>query len=377
MYDIGKLEKKANNTLRDLSEAGKVLLDNTLNDVQHIANGAAGCLAEWDSVRLRVAHRAIEYFTTIQRILIEAELLPVELIQKVWEQVSGQLERDPNPQVYALWNPKQAVWEGATPNLESLPADYNNFHIEASGTIFIHGKDYQSDPKEAYEFYVNYAKELNLYKNFHTIQDVFLVCYDTKITDEADTIIRKGFETVLGTTITGSAPNMFAAVLWRELERRATLTGDFLFPLLKRMREAKGAYGAVTHSLGCFTLAHVANRLVNVLPDGNRLRSWHCMAPALPANAFTGTGIFKDAPLISDGTTVWYSHIDSILSTAYIYANGYPAMGQTGCLESANSVENIDVTQFVGPVHNVQEIAGTPGYFTLVAPKLKEKLGIH
>lgn len=373
MFDLGKLELKANKTLHDLTEAAKGFVDNTQSDIQLIADAAAGCLAELDHVRLRVTHRAIEYYTAVQRMLIDDELLPVELIQKVWEQVSGQLEHDPKPQIYALWNPKEAVWEGAEPRLEPVPEDWNNFHIESTTYLFIHGKDYRSDPKEAYEFYVRFAKEVNLYKESHTIEDVFLVSYDTKITDEAETIIRKGFETVLATMVTGSAPNLFLAVLWRELERRATVTGDFLLPLLKRMREGKGSYGAVTHSLGCFTFAHAAKRLISEQPEGHGLNFWYCMAPALPANAFTNTGIFKQAPLIGE-TSVWYSFIDSILSTAYILANGHPAMGQTGALEPAHSLNDIDVTKLAGPVHNVQEIAEIPGYFTLVGPKLREKM---
>ncbi|WP_134685087.1 hypothetical protein [Brevibacillus migulae] len=82
---------------------------------------------------------------------------------------------------------------------------------------------------------------------------------------------------------------------------------------------------------------------------------WYYIAPALPSNAFTSTGILKDAPLI-DETYVWYSSLDSNLSTAYFPANGHTAMGQTRPLEPVHDVEDIDVTELVGPVHNVKEI---------------------
>ncbi|WP_179867232.1 MULTISPECIES: hypothetical protein [Bacillus cereus group] len=115
------------------------------------------------------------------------------------------------------------------------------------------------------------------------------------------------------------------------------------------------------------------------------LNSWFCMAAAIPANSFTSTGIFNKAPLIAGmpdnpglGTLVWFSYLDSALSTLYVMANKYAAMGQTGALQNQYPLTNIDTSKCTQGVHMTDEINKNgvviPGYFTLPGPTIRSIL---
>ncbi|MEH7126151.1 hypothetical protein V7127_23345, partial [Bacillus sp. JJ1773] len=90
--NIGDMEKKAKGIAKDVSDAAEGLVNNTINeDLPKIFRGAENCLNEIDRIRLRLTKRAIEYHTTINRILLDTQLFPADLLEAVYESISGDL----------------------------------------------------------------------------------------------------------------------------------------------------------------------------------------------------------------------------------------------------------------------------------------------
>ena len=177
---------------------------------------------------------------------------------------------------------------------------------------------------------------------------------------------------------------MTAAVFWRELERRANLTGEHLATYFPNLDNNNRRALIVSHSLGCFASATAlktfALQSANVIP----FNIWLCMAGALPANAFTESGFFKESldvvalPVRSSrssaigvdfprlGTFALFSYFDLVLGTAYVFANSTLALGQTGALIPVKHVENINVTDLAGETHTISN-----GYFQKVGALLR------
>ncbi|KJD43613.1 hypothetical protein QD47_21715 [Paenibacillus terrae] len=101
------------------------------------------------------------------------------------------------------------------------------------------------------------------------------------------------------------------------------------------------------------------------------ISEWYCMAAAIPMGSLAPGGQFSDASKVvmgyedsyswrnDKGVTVWYSRLDSILSTSHVLASGTLAIGQTGALVMNSNIEDFDVTSKVGLTHTISD-----GYFT-------------
>ena len=108
-----------------------------------------------------------------------------------------------------------------------------------------------------------------------------------------------------------------------------------------------------------------------------RAEFWWSMAPAVPSNAFTRTGIFGKAPQICRNnvevptrslakTNVFYSHQDAVLLVAYTLATQNSAMGTTGSLATQyvfTELEDWDTTSQTAESHVIPEGAPFGGYF--------------
>jgi hypothetical protein len=122
--------------------------------------------------------------------------------------------------------------------------------------------------------------------------------------------------------------------------------------------------------------AHAAQSYLKTRPDVFGLFNfWFCMAAALPANAFTNTGAYTEAPRIEvpeDGirfsTSVWFSLLDLGL-VPYNYANHHSALGQTGSLQSVYPIFDFNVLNIVDGEHRSKD------YFKLLGPVIRSILG--
>lgn len=85
--DLGKLGSKAKGALNDLSSRAKTAVESAVNDVKAIYADAATCLARVDSVRIRVMKRVLEYHTAAMRAVLDAGLLPTDLMTEVYKRV--------------------------------------------------------------------------------------------------------------------------------------------------------------------------------------------------------------------------------------------------------------------------------------------------
>ena len=386
-FDIGAVERAARHAIRSVSQGTEAIIRNSVDDIGAIWDSTSACLREIDEIRVRISNRAIEYHTVAIRTLVDAGVLPVQLIDDVWRRVAPDLVRPVNARLFRLLNPRAAVWGSQPPSFVQV-TDSASIGLDSRSFFFVHGMDYLADPNDAYQYmYRQFEQEVRLFhEDSNECNDtgcnVYLLSYDSKLTDELDTIIRLGFETELGGPVVGLAPGLFLAVLWRELERRAQVAGDHLHTLLSPLpRGIDNGLFLFSHSLGGIVSAHMANRIYSENPnDGGLFRAWYCMAAAIPANGFQRTGEFLYAPFLTRGeakTEVYYSFFDDILSTAYVLANSHLAMGNvgSGVRRPDTSIRNRDTTALSREVHMIGGPAG--GYFSRVGELIRRDFGIH
>ncbi|QNF28519.1 hypothetical protein [Metabacillus elymi] len=320
--------------------------------------------------------RTLQHHIAMNQILFEMGTIPLDLIQEVFDKVQNELRKEVKPVIYKVKNPKAAVWEG---NVEldeiSLPFP---FPENRRPFIFIHGAFNKQNKETAFDFFKPFENEVKLFYDpnlGYSDVDVYILSYDTELTDEYEWSIRKGFEMILGPITDpepNPAPDLFAAVFWHELMKRAEEVGAALVPFLKGISESVlinkiGRGTIVTHSLGCHVFAHAAQSFINESSGTTDIFSeWLCMAAAIPMGALSPGGKYSDANKVlniyADSLEVYYSKLDSLLSTVYFAATGTLAIGQTGALAYNSNINDIDVTIDVNVTHRVKD-----GYF--------EKLG--
>ncbi|PQP80344.1 hypothetical protein C0Q44_28435 [Paenibacillus sp. PCH8] len=359
---LGEWSDKVVDAVQQAGDAVQGMYDNTINDIQATLGNVGECLAAMDDIRLRVAHRTIEYQTMVTRALLNAHFLSREVIEEVWRFVKKDIRRDPRPAIYYVPRPF------SSDTAVQIDPETYEFPPGRKPSLFVHGKGYSSSKNSAYSFFSDIEEHVQIFSNGHNeLNDVYLVSYDTELTDEDEIIIRAAFQLLLGIGTAGEADPLILAVFWRELERRAAITGDYILPFLRRIAEAQTpdlslAGFAITHSLGCFTFASAAQKLIRENENNRCFLNWLCMAAAIPSNGFTSTGGFTFAPLIAGGgdgprygTSVWYSRLDLVLNLAYTLATGHLALGATGSLDSVPRVyiSDMDVTQITKEDHYI------------------------
>ncbi|MGL5352872.1 MAG: hypothetical protein ACRDA5_06040, partial [Clostridium sp.] len=278
-------------------------------------------------------------------------------------------------------DPKAKIFHLIDPNDSSsaVEVDIKNFNFPEGRypCVFVHGMGYDATKESAYSFFRSFEDVVNVFNHpKYKEHDIYLVSYDTKLTDEISSKIRIVLSELLRINPAGDATPLILSVFWRELENRAKLTGDYILGFLEKLAnftKENNTYGfALTHSLGCFTLASAAQKLIEKDNSNIAFKNWLCMAAALPASGFAGTGDFNLAPLIagptdgpSYGTSVWYSRMDLVLNIPYTFANGHLAMGVTGPLKNLNILTPMDVTLKVREAHHIE-------YFNRIETELRE-----
>lgn len=381
IIDLGAAEKKVKANLKSVNDTAITVINNTCKDIKSILDRVEGCASDFDSIRNRIANRISEYEAVITSEVIDSY---IDVFDKVWEEIGGKLNHKIHPMIFQLKNPRGAVWEGEDYDMTEIDIDTVTFPTDRTPFVFIYGIENEPTKEAAYKFYKKFEKAAKMYNNditdYSKDTDVFIVSYDSTLSSDEEVIIRAGFETVLGGTVTGDAPGFFAAVMWREWQRRAIYTGEkVLLPFLKKMadsnidRTKRGK--VISHSLGCLVMAHAAEELKKQFPDSEKpLNSWLVLAAALPLNAFANTGDYKNAPAVTGvydgdllyGTKVWFSYVDFALLFFYIYATKHEAMGQRGSVFPARyEVFNQDVTFCTLESHTADE------YFARLASTLR------
>lgn len=386
--NLGNLEKNSKNVIKETIELFKNGIQNTEQDIKAIIDSGSQCLEDMEDIHNIITNRTIEYHTEITRILLDTKILPIEIISYIFDEVCGDIKaKNFKPIIYKLKNPKEYVWERLEPKCDVVSID-NIVPGNRSPLIFIHGMGYEQSEYSASSFFKLFEQNAELFRGnskHWDFYDVYLVSYDSYLYNETKSIIRKGFETILGQPVFGTATTLFWAVLWRELERRAKITGDYLslfFNKLSKNHQSNSTIEksmVVAHSLGCFVAAHGEHCFVQQNLDKNEILNYKGLiernvffAPAVPSNSFATTGDYSYAPLIcpytdgAKGTSIFYSYTDYILLSMYtLLANGHTAMGTTGAVMSRYGVNNINVTDCVREQHYGEN------YFNLLREYIK------
>ncbi|MFD5020224.1 hypothetical protein ACFWMP_15080 [Paenibacillus sp. NPDC058367] len=287
---LGKWSNEAKGAVRDAGQMADQFYKNTIGDITDSLGNISQCLASLDKIRIRVMERTIEYHTAALRVLIRSNYVEQEIIETVWHMVKNDIRRSPEPAIYHLPNPKSSV--GA----KKIDIESHVFPKNKYPSILVHGMGYNASLDDAYSFYRDFEDHVDVFSDSrYADHDIYLVSYDTELTDESDSIIRAAIELLLGMIPGGDLEPLVLGVFWRELERRASLTGDYIFPFLKRIKqEVPTALGfAVTHSLGCFTLASASQKLLSENRNNKIFSKWLCMAAALPAMPLLKQGVFR------------------------------------------------------------------------------------
>jgi len=374
---LPKVEKAITDGVKDIDRLGKELIENLENDIGIVLKETENCINSMGRISELVTNRAIEHSVAVTRLMINSNTILLELVEYVWNQVFGSISKEIIPKLYKLNRTTGKMIEVNVNN--PILGKNHNF-------LFVHGAFYDGSAEAAYSIYEDFENQAHLFKgnsdhSRYELGDVYILAYDTSLTDDDKTYITNTIASTLGSE-TEYAALIFAAIAWRELEGRAKQAGDYLVPFLHHLSNAEVQGTAVSHSLGCFTLAHALNKYVKDIENKNytnkALVSWLCMAPALPSNAFTNTGLYKDAlracpeynsehPIF--GISVWYSRLDTTLHVEYQLANHHPAMGVTGPLETNTSVGRADVTDISSDAHETKE------YFERLGPLLRDIFG--
>ena len=315
------------------------------------------------------------------------------MIAKAFARVSKRLVGDPKPKLWEVMNPKEAIWDNQPAVFELADAG----RLDRNRSFFyVHGFTYDGSAQSAFNDFYAFDRAVEWWKPNKHIGGcsyynamrcrLFILAYRTSFEVGFEAIVRSALSSVLG-GVTGSSPVMAAAVYWREFERRAQVTGEFLARIIAQFPQDPDGldYHIFSQSLGCYTVASAGQRLYGGRTDGGGttsqrgpFRSWYCMAGALPNDAFGPLGAFKAAPYLTEGEaglSVYYSMVDDTLSTLYYIANGFMAMGQIGSTSETRVptiLRNVDTFKQTGNTH-----APVFGYFEKVAPLVRRNFGFN
>lgn len=388
-WNMESVGKAAQDTVNAFKKEADTFIQNTTDDINHYIEHTLNCLGDIDQIRIRIMERYIQYETTYVRALIEAGIIPAELLRKVQDRIFGRVPPPPEPILFFLRNPN-CVWTGQAPDMVEFDVRNENPRRGRKPFVFIHGASYARRWEDAYSFYKAFEVTAGMFKDGRQPDyDIYILSYDSDLTNETKLLIRRGIEAELGTAVEGESTVIYWAILWRELVARAHCAGEkHLTPLFHKIfaiddNKMLSGY-IISHSLGNEAVAFAAKKYYEGRNDSYIpiCQSWWCMAAALPADAFTNTGDYEVSPQISiigegnEGTVVWFSRADAVLSLLYPMGNTTSdgqtmlALGVTGALQHQNPLTNLDVTQCTKTTHEVSE-----GYFEKIGKSIRTRLG--
>ncbi|WP_375102237.1 hypothetical protein ACDZ28_00725 (plasmid) [Paenibacillus sp. RS8] len=358
---LGKWSNESKKAVNDVHEAARDFVDGVYRDLDFAFGSLSTCLAALDQVRIRLHEREIEHHTTLLRNLLGTHFITRAMIEAVYNYVKPSIKGDPRPTIYYVRDYRYKS------TAEAIDIDTFVFPENRTPCIFVHGKGEPATLDAAYSFYKKFEVHAKVFeRNEYQNHDLYLVSYDTNLTDEIATKIKLAFLLLFGIVDDGDSMLFVLAVFWRELEDRANKTGEYLHRFLNRIADFHKSSKtpsdkmgfAVTHSLGCFTFATAAQMVMSENRNRQAFHQWLCFAAAVPSNGFKQSGDFELAPLIAgnadgarQGTSSWYSRMDLVLNIPYALATGHLALGVTGPLH-AKFVTPMDVTKITLEDHS-------------------------
>ncbi|GBF89900.1 hypothetical protein Rsub_02604 [Raphidocelis subcapitata] len=281
------------------------------NGLGAVFEGVGECLASLDKARLKVQEQAVKDVQRHIGVLETVGMLPTDVIAAAAEIVFPQVMKDPKPQLWRLLNPYESTW--AEPR---QPAQFQKITDPATqipkdlvSHFFVHGAMYNG--KASYAFNNYYLAFEYRAKYWVDVPGrgcaVYILAYDSDITDTNEGVARQGIVAVLGGIAAATAPSkvgtLSAAVIWRELKRRARITGAYLrgvvatFPHGESLSSGGGNFYIYSHSLGNQVVAHAFHTLYTASPgDSGRFKGWYAFAAAIPSASFAPNGgIYSNA----------------------------------------------------------------------------------
>lgn len=360
--EVGKYANKAKAWIQETGEVVQDVIDDIGDDVTGILGNIEDCAADLDQIRLAIMNRGIAYHNNLFRLMIDNLFLFRLLIDEIRRRVGLDLEGEPHPKIYFL--------DKEHPTDVSLATEVNidswEFPEGRYPCMFIHGMGHGQSIEKAHKVFMEFQSEVPVFgHDNYKSHDMYLVSYDTDLTDDMKNKIHDAFKDITGIEPEDVLTSLYPAVFWRELEERAKKTGDYIVSFLRKLNKFNENIDkrgfVITHSLGCFTFAYAAQKLLEENIGYDMLDKWLCIAPAIPSNGFSEDGIFKIAPCIAGladgpkyGTSVWYSRLDVILNVAYTAATGEVAMGSFGPSENNVFLTKMDVTQKIREDHEIE-----------------------
>ncbi|GBF89899.1 hypothetical protein Rsub_02603 [Raphidocelis subcapitata] len=373
--DLSAIATTAQQAIKTVVGAVTGGVDSLMNDVGAVFQGAGECLASLDQVRLKVGAQSIKDLKNTMAAIEAAGMLPLDLIYAATEIAAPQLLKDPKPQLWRLLNPYESTWgvPQQAPQFQKITDPATQIPRGLLSHYFVHGAMYTGKPSYAfYNYYLafeNYAKYFQSVPNRDWTCDnstcaIYILTYDSDITDADEGIARQAIVTVLGSIaasvpVTGPAGFLAAAVIWRELKRRARIAGAYLKNVVATLPHGKEMWGysfIYSHSLGNQVVAHAFHTQYTESPgDSGRFKGWYAFAAAIPAFSFAPVGgIYSKALLaVTSGGypyngVIWvYSSLkDEALSVLYYLANGHFAMGQVGAAPPPELGDTMDYLAF-------------------------------
>lgn len=283
-------------------------------------------------------------------------------VRKLWH-------RAPGAGVFELHNPHASIWRSEPPDIRRKltlgEIDFKRFPM-----FFVHGMSFRTPLEVVTDFLIPFERQARIFgKSERSDFQVLFVHWDSHIfSHDIQSFIDSHFPKVTAPLLKLATVPLVTEFV-RELEERATLSVEHVFPLLRDWLLYRGAPRPwlITHSLGSYFWSQIAARLVREQDGCETFGNWWNLQAAVKADAYSAGGEFAELENVYHGRddariTLWHSKRDFVLSTFYRWAKGIPAAGQVGLI-GAPYIHHRDVTDTAIEAHGLQTLRPAAGHF--------------
>lgn len=152
-----------------------------------------------------------------------------------------------------------------------------------------------------------------------------------------------------------------------DVERRAKNAARSLTPFISEWNsENRVGPTVITHSMGSLVWVEAMKRVLDASSMLVRPGIWWSLQPAMPRHSLAAGGDYHMVSKLYTGhesarAMIWYSRMDFILSSLYLFSKPGLALGQWGCPEKR--LPQRDVTDLVREAHGMTHLARLRGDF--------------
>ena len=152
-----------------------------------------------------------------------------------------------------------------------------------------------------------------------------------------------------------------------DVERRAKDAARTLSPFISEWNsENRVGPTVITHSMGSLVWVEAMKRIIESSSMLARPGIWWSLQPAMPRHSLADKGDYHMVSKLYTGhesakAMIWYSRMDFILSSLYMFSKPGLALGQWGCPEK--KIPHRDVTNLVREAHGMTHLASLRGDF--------------